>query len=556
MIFYDVAVNSEYVPYISRSVIIHQNLTYNVFPLHSPADNVTISSWSGLRNLLSYVIRESSIAEKEAEKEHWITNIQNSFKNLIPLGHTEVIEKKLSFLEEQFNLVFTFRTVGFCYSTNMVLFAFMIHTQSPGCYKALRNTEFLTIPHEKYLKRISSGFHVGADSEGESMNFLKTMRGQLTDREAFVVLELDEIYLNGKMEYKSKSLIGAAENNTSYNAKTAQVFLINSIFGHFEQVVRIHPIINLDGPLFFTLTVAVVQLIQSCGFHILCMQSDNNRANRNMFDRMITDFGVPHDCKFVIQLPNSQYLTFLTFDPVHILKCIRNNWLNQNDVEKSFVIRPFNDLTGDCLTASFLDIRTLYHHESKQLLKLAFRLNRQSVYPSKLERQKVVLAVNIFHESTRVAVKSMLESGVTKHSGTFEFLEIISHWWDIVNVKDQFAGIRTRNEFMKPFFRNKSESDFRFQFLQDFLLWLDSWRPFPSRTTSTLTIETYSALHQCTSVLLYIIKYSFDVLNVDYVLTGKLQTDNIEKRFSMYRQLGGGMYLSKNEKSIFSTNNT
>lgn len=357
------------------------------------------------------------------------------------------------------------------------------------------------------MKRISSGFHIGADSEGETVNYLKTMRGQITEREAFVVLELDEIYLNGKMEYKSKSLIGAAENDTSFNAKTAQVFLINSIFGHFEQVVRIHPIINLDGILLLDLTEAVIKLIQNCGFRVICIMSDNNRINRNMYERMLAKYRVTHDCKFVVQLPDSKYLTFLTFDPVHILKCIRNNWINQKDVEKSFVIRPFNELRGDFLTASFLDIRKLYHYESKQLLKLAFRLNKQTVYSNNLERQKVILAVNVFDESTRVALKTMYDkgNGIVRHRGTLEFIEIISHWWDIVDIKDKFAGIRKRNEFMKPFFRNKSDSDFKFVFLQDFLLWIDSWKPLPSRTRSTLTIKTHSALHQYTSVLVHIL---------------------------------------------------
>jgi len=38
------------------------------------------------------------------------------------------------------------------------------------------------------------------------------------------------------------------------------------------------------------------------------------------------------------------------------------------------------------------------------------------------------------------------------------------------------------------------------------------------------------------------IKYSLNQLKVDYVLPGKLQTDNLENRFSRYRQLSGSNY--------------
>ena len=50
------------------------------------------------------------------------------------------------------------------------------------------------------------------------------------------------------------------------------------------------------------------------------------------------------------------------FDPVHIIKCIRNNWINQKDPLTSFI---FPSITGyfdntfpyNLATASFQDIR-------------------------------------------------------------------------------------------------------------------------------------------------------------------------------------------------------
>lgn len=57
-----------------------------------------------------------------------------------------------------------------------------------------------------------------------------------------------------------------------------------------------------------------------------------------------------------------------------------------------------------------------------------------------------------------------------------------------------------------------------------------------------LTTDTFNALYQNVSVMIDLIKYSLNELNVDYILPGKLRTDNLENRFSRYRQFSGGNY--------------
>ena len=66
---------------------------------------------------------------------------------------------------------------------------------------------------------------------------------------------------------------------------------------------------------------------------------------------------------------NSRFL-FLTFDFVHILKSIRNNWLNQNNFDKTMYFPKFDDIEVDecsyplCVySASFQDVRLLYNSE-------------------------------------------------------------------------------------------------------------------------------------------------------------------------------------------------
>ena len=86
---------------------------------------------------------------------------------------------------------------------------------------------------------------------------------------------------------------------------------------------------------------------------------------------------------------------FLIFDFVHILKTIRNNWLNLKDYQRTFEFPRFEDFSV-LNTASFEDIRMLYKTDQHSVVKLAPRLTAKSCYPSNFERQNVTLALKIF----------------------------------------------------------------------------------------------------------------------------------------------------------------
>lgn len=83
--------------------------------------------------------------------------------------------------------------------------------------------------------------------------------------------------------------------------------------------------------------------------------------------------------------------------------------------------------------------------------------------------------------------------------------------------------------------------DERLIFLQQFATWLETWKSLNLKS-GCLTADTLKAVHHSTVVLVKFIQFSLCDLGVAYILTGKLQTDNLEARFSQYRQLSGGNY--------------
>ena len=74
--------------------------------------------------------------------------------------------------------------------------------------------------------------------------------------------------------------------------------------------------------------------------------------------------------------------TFLLYDFVHVMKCIRNNWLTEKCGELQY------EFDGCIQVARWEHLKMLHNAESNSLVKLS-KLNEVSVSPKPIERQKV-----------------------------------------------------------------------------------------------------------------------------------------------------------------------
>ena len=89
------------------------------------------------------------------------------------------------------------------------------------------------------------------------------------------------------------------------------------------------------------MVTTVIADIEKCNRNVVVLCSDNLPLNQSLFKlfsrKHIIVQSVPHPCD-----PNRPL--FLIYDFVHIIKCIRNNWLNQHDAQCSFIFHSFEDI--------------------------------------------------------------------------------------------------------------------------------------------------------------------------------------------------------------------
>ena len=137
------------------------------------------------------------------------------------------------------------------------------------------------------------------------------------------------------------------------------------------------------------------------------------------------------------------------------------------------------------------------------------------------------LALALFHESTISALRLYLP----EEEVTAGFLNLIRIWWLSVNSKERFHPLRQGNAFVS--------NDSKAEFLCSFINWLITWQV---SGRFGLSQQTFKALIQTNYS---ISELSLDLLTegYDYVFTGRLQSDPLERRFSHYRQLSGGRFL-------------
>ena len=169
---------------------------------------------------------------------------------------------------------------------------------------------------------------------------------------------------------------------------------------------------------------------------------------------------------------------------MHIIKCIRNNWLTEKTGELQF---PYN---GELHIANWNDLKELYKLECVKLSKL----NKTSLNPKPIERQSVDTCLHVFCEETIVALKT--HPGIYKDAvnGTISFLGKIVNFWKVVNVKGPGADLRFKDQLRGVI---KSPDDPQLNVLLEMAKMADSMKPRGKRIKQ-LTRDTSDIIaHTC-----------------------------------------------------------
>ena len=105
--------------------------------------------------------------------------------------------------------------------------------------------------------------------------------------------------------------------------------MISSIKSKNKDVISLTPVQNMVAADLHQLILQVINNVTKAGFRIISLISDNNIINRNSFKLLSgTDVLKP----YIINPVNKEDTIYILFDTVHLLKCVRNNWINLRNI--------------------------------------------------------------------------------------------------------------------------------------------------------------------------------------------------------------------------------
>ena len=265
-----------------------------------------LTRWSQLPNICTHLSNTCQTLTAIPTTDEHVNVVKDRFKQLIHVSKNDEgnddnsqLEFRLKYLLKQFELLYS---VQKRYSPQCLLSAFKIYCASRPIYCYLREN-CLTLPHPSYLRSLSSCFTLNNDEA--HFVYLKQKCKVLNESARLVVLLLDEIYVKPKVTYKGGILQGFAENNDSAQATTVQAYMISSVMSKNKDVAALQPITNLDASYLYDSVIKVLSLIEKAGYTVLAVMSDNNRVNRNVFEKMCggtLQSSISHPCDLQRQL--------------------------------------------------------------------------------------------------------------------------------------------------------------------------------------------------------------------------------------------------------------
>jgi hypothetical protein len=172
------------------------------------------------------------------------------------------------------------------FDSEIMVISSMILFISPHAYKLLRSFGIIVLTHPNTLKNMCSNVNVDPKSS-HFLSYIKEKRNSLQSHECYVTLMVDESHIKPYMDYKGGNLVGSAYDSQNL-ATTAHVFMIQSLLSSFKDVVHILPVNRMDAHKLFKILEIVILGLQSCGFEVVAIVTDNNKiSNKRKFRKAI-----------------------------------------------------------------------------------------------------------------------------------------------------------------------------------------------------------------------------------------------------------------------------
>ena len=517
---------------IEYSLIIRSDFTLSGFRKHTKV------SFHDLRNVLGFQMKISRWSQIDAAIVHVknskielnceITAVTKKLLNIIKIVDCE--SANFEFLLEQLQLNCT-SPENRRYSSYTTIQAMKFYLVSRSAYRLMRNV--LCLPHPITLTR-ALGDSQTVGSEALTSFLTELYASNVSKFQSNCILLFDEVYVKPSLRFRWGHVVGYSVDFPEKLARTVLAFMLKPIFGGKSLIVRFLPVYKLDAEFLMRVFLQIIRQVEEAGVVVRGIMSDNLSVNGKLHKKLIDNF--ESASSFKIPHPNNQTrFLYLLFDSVHLLKSIRNNWIT----EKTQTLKFVPPGQTEEMSAKWSDIKELHNLELTATIRRT-AITEKAVYPTSFEKQNVGLVTQIFNDKTVAALAQ------DDKQETASFIFNILRMWKILNNKSLTAYLHMNDNDRKPV-----TSISQLSFLRDVRDMFNNMSPVLGKVRkTTLTKETRSSLIQTLDGIVDLSETLLQDQNVEYILLGNLQSDDLEGEFGIYRQMFGGLYKISYEQIL------
>ena len=303
-------------------------------------------------------------------------------------------------------------------------------------YKVLLKQHY-PLPSERTLQRRLQNIPFEPGVLANVFDMLEVKVKEMNNCEKTCCLTLDELSLTAGVEYDASSgnLVGnvTLPQHTG-RADHALVFMLGGITTRWKQTVAYHYTnLQTDGAIFKDIILDIIHRATDIGLHVESVTCDMGASNRAMW----RSFGVScgKHCQTVNKIPHPEapdkWLHFLA-DVPHVFKNIKSAIIRGNIFTLSDEIVEKHQLKSS--TVSVEPLTDLAKFQEDLDLKLAPKLNMDSLVPSQFDKMKVSCASRVISHEVSCGLKHLVDKEGRKEEylTTAWLIESISHWFQLM----------------------------------------------------------------------------------------------------------------------------
>lgn len=280
-------------------------------------------------------------------------------------------------------------------------------------YRQIVEDNLLSLPSSKHLHRLSGDLSVTVGLPSSTISYLATRIKSLSSKDLLVSIIIDEVYSSSQIEFSGGKFYGFEHQEPT---KTLLCFMIKSIAGRYNDVIAMVPLVKISSEIIKTWFDKVLEAVTNIGFDVVAVLTDAHSSNWKFYSQELCSGGKMKNFISNPHLPDNKI--FLLFDSVHVFKNMYNNILNKQQfiaprfLEKAAASQDEEKCaettsakvaaatTVSFLSAKFEHVQDLYNRELGHAVKYGHKLMDKVLAPQPIERTKVDLADQFFHENT------------------------------------------------------------------------------------------------------------------------------------------------------------